>query len=121
MFRIATILVTAVLSLSALGCTAPVDGDKIPLPGVNFSYSGMNHEDVVADFIDAGFTDVSTAEVADLEVGIFSSEGEFDSYSVDGCFDYDKSVLYEPDTPIVVYYHVFAEEFADDEAKAEAK
>lgn len=117
MKRLVVLVAACMMGLSMVGCTVEPEEGTAPLPNVTFYYQGFDHEEVVADFEEAGFTNVSTEPIPDLEVGLLSEEGEFAGWKINGKNKVKASEFLPLDSEVIIYYHVFeegAEDTADD-------
>lgn len=102
----ATPSTVATTETSEAGLLAPDDSDDL---------EGDNYEDVVADFEEAGFTNVTTEVIDDLIIGVLVEDGEVEDVSIDGDTDFDNETPYPAEVEVVVTYHTFPEEEDEDD------
>lgn len=90
------------------------DGQVQP-PVSSSSAEDKNYEDVVLQFEDAGFTNVTAENEEDLVTGWIHDEGSVEEVSINGDTEYATSDWYEPDAKVVVRYHGFPEHSSSSE------
>ena len=66
---------------------------------------GMNYEDVIAEFEDAGFINITTNVEYDIITGWITKDGEVKSITINGDKKYDYYDKYRLDAEIVITYH----------------
>ena len=121
MKQILVLVAACMMGLSLVGCTVEPEEGTAPLPNVTFYYQGFDHEDVVADFEEAGFTNISTEPIPDLEVGLLSQEGEFAGWKINGETKVKASEFLPLDSEVIIYYHVFEETDGEGAAGSDAE
>ncbi|GCD89920.1 DUF4839 domain-containing protein [Nocardioides sp. LS1] len=111
-----------ILLLATTACTddqsAPVAEEtplRVAAPDAAGDLEGDNYGDVVDALTAAGFTNVDTEVIPDLITGWLVKDGEVESVTVDGVSDFESGDEFDPDVDVVVAYHTFPEEGADDE------
>lgn len=67
--------------------------------------TALNFEDAVAAFNDAGFTNVTTSEIKDLDEDEVSRIGLVNSISIDGKTEFEKGQTFNETAPIMITYH----------------
>lgn len=83
--------------------------DEAALPEASIIFSGSEYTDVVSKLEAAGFTNISTEILYDLDTGFWASMdlNNVETVSVDGITEFDKGAIFKKDAPIVVTYHAF--------------
>ena len=110
MKKIIIVLSILVFAISLIGCGGSDEPDnRINLPIASSELKDTNYLDVMAEFEDAGFTNVRAEAMDDLVLGWFSKDGEVEEVSVDGYTSFTTSKE-SPDVEIVILYHSFPEE-----------
>ena len=90
--------------------TTPEHGeDEAPIPRSAIDYKYENYADVQQELEAAGFTNITFEILYDIELG-WTDEGEVESVSVDGNAEFEKNDIFKKDTPIVITYHMNAED-----------
>lgn len=102
------IFLFSVLTILLVGCGNKEDDGKINLPSSSNDLKGENYQDVVAEFENAGFTNIQTKVIDDLVLGLFTSDGEIEEVSVDGYTIFSTDSRYPADIEIVISYHTFS-------------
>jgi predicted small lipoprotein YifL len=113
--RTIVVLSVIVLAISLAGCGSKEGDGKINLPISSRDLKNANYQDVVAEFENAGFTNVQTEVLDDLVFGWLTKDGEVEEVSVDGYTSFSTDSRYPADVEIVVSYHTFP---ADEEEEA---
>lgn len=86
----------------------------IALPCSDSSYLWTDYQDIVEDFEEAGFTNITTVPLGDLsEDDWFTSEGEYKSVTVGGKAEFNKGDKHPADVEIVITYHSYPENYED--------
>lgn len=119
-------IICLALLLSTAACTddqsAPAAEEKpvrVAIPDAAGDLEGDNYGDVVDALTEAGFTNVDTEVIPDLITGWLVKDGEVESVTVDGVSDFESGDEFDPGVEVVVAYHTFPEEGADDEPSEE--
>lgn len=125
--KIATILlgIIAIFSLFLIACgsdsSEEEDNGMIEIP---FSSSeledGMQYTDAEEQFKNAGFTNIKLEKIEDLVTGWLTDDGEIEEISVNGDTEFSEGDEVEPDSNVVIRYHTFPEEDADNEQEESA-
>lgn len=68
---------------------------------------GMNYEDVIEEFENAGFTNITINVEYDIITGWITNDGEVKSITINGDSKYDYYNKYRLDAEIVITYHTF--------------
>lgn len=82
----------------------------LSVPDSASSFEGEHYEDVIAQFEDSGFTNITARPQEDLITGWLTKEGETESVSINGETDFSSYDRFSPDANIVVTYHAFPED-----------
>ena len=80
---------------------------NIPVPASSKELKGLNYQQVVEMFQNAGFINVKTEIVYDLITGWLISDGEVDKVLIDGEKRFDSNALFRPDEEIMITYHTY--------------
>ncbi|APZ49930.1 hypothetical protein BW721_09975 [Jeotgalibaca sp. PTS2502] len=91
-----------------IGCEEKIDDGKINSP-YSSDIDDAIYKDVVADFENAGFTNVKTKKIEDLVFGWLTEDGEVEEITIDGETSFSTSSRFESDVEIIVFYHTFQE------------
>ena len=70
---------------------------------------GRNYEDVLEDFQEKGFTNITLEPLEDLITGWLTKDGEVESVSIDGDENYAADTWYPNDVAVIITYHTFPE------------
>lgn len=70
---------------------------------------GKNYEDVKMQFETAGFTNVVLEKQADLVLGLFSSDGDVASVSINGDTEFTSGTYVASDSLVKIIYHTYPE------------
>jgi hypothetical protein len=101
---VAGVALAVVLSVSA--CSSKPAADESRMPAASKDFSGEKYQDVVDDLKRAGFTDVASAPLGDLVVGLLHRPGDVKDVEINGSKDgFDKGATFDKDAKIVVEYH----------------
>lgn len=94
----------------------------LPLPVSDDDYLWTNYQDIVDDFTEAGFVNVTAVPLKDItENDWLVSEGEYDQITVDGSASFREGDIHPADVEIIITYHSYAEnETANDRESSEA-
>lgn len=66
---------------------------------------GMNYLDVIKEFENAGFTNVTTIVEYDIVMGWLTDDGEVKTVTINGDKKFDSYDKYRPDAEVIVTYH----------------
>lgn len=89
------------------------DGDHTVQVQPPFSSSQLddaNYQDVVAQFQEAGFTNVTTEPIPDLIIGWLTADGEVEEISIAGDTEFESGEHFDPAVAVIVRYHTFPED-----------
>ena len=92
--------------------------DEAPIPQSAVDYKYENYADVQQELETAGFTNITFEILYDIELG-WTDEGEVDSVSVNGNTEFEKNDIFKKDAPIVITYHMNAEDDPNKPAEPE--
>lgn len=92
--------------------------DEAPIPQSAVDYKYENYADVQQELETAGFTNITFEILYDIELG-WTDEGEVDSVSVNGNTEFEKNDIFKKDAPIVITYHMNAEDDPNKSAEPE--
>lgn len=70
-------------------------------------FEKMLYGDVVSYFRSRGFMNITTTPLTDLITGWVTKDGETESVSINGSFEFDSNAQYAYDAQIVITYHTF--------------
>lgn len=73
------------------------------------SFKKDNYKDVQSALEGEGFTNISTNILYDIFWG-WTAEGEVESVSIDGIFEYEEGDVFAKDAPIIITYHMNEED-----------
>ena len=80
---------------------------SVKIPTTDFEKK--QYSKAVAEFEEAGFTNVKTEKLDDLinkfTFGFLHSEGEIKEIEIDGETDYEKGAYVPPDVPVIIRYY----------------
>ena len=79
--------------------------EKFGIPLSSKDAKKMNYEEVVAEFKNAGFTNIRVEAEYDIITGWINSDGEIKSITINGDSKFDSNDKYRPDVEIVIIYH----------------
>ena len=83
----------------------------LALPYSSYAYLWTDYTEIVEDFEEAGFTNITTIPLGDLtDDDWFTFENEYDEITVAGETSFSKGDIYPADVEIVITYHTYAEE-----------
>lgn len=83
---------------------------KVSSPESAKNLKDKNVDDVVKQFLDAGFMEIKTVGKGDLIIALLHSEGDVESISIDGDSAFAKGQQYDSTAQVVITYHSFDEE-----------
>lgn len=98
-----------IVMIGVMGLNEEDHTGQIKAPISSSQVSGLNYEEVVAEFKNAGFTDVKPMKIEDLISGVLVTDGEIEKVSIDGDENYSSATWYDPEVKVLVYYHTFPE------------
>lgn len=80
---------------------------------------GLNYNEVVSKFENAGFTNIKTEAIEDLITGWLTKDGDVEEVLVNGDVNYLSGKWVPVDTEVIIRYHTFSNK-ADEEKKNDA-
>lgn len=94
---------------SNLGVTVVYHTVEIYSPALSSKDAkGMNYEEVIDAFEDAGFTNIKTEIEYDIVTGWLTEDGEVKSVTINGDKKFDSNDKYRLDAEIIITYHTLA-------------
>lgn len=102
--------------LSACGGADAPDLDTAKMPASADGFAKQGYQKVVADLIEAGFTNVEAEGLEDMVIGLFAKEDQVKEVTVNGYTDYKRGDEFPKDSIIVVHYHSYPEKAEAPEA-----
>ena len=118
MYKRLGILVAVIATLLLLSaCGSKDDDSRIAIPRASSEYEGKNYKAVLDELNTAGFTNVKTAVMDDLVLGILTKDGEVENVSIDGNKSFSRGTKFMPDVAIIVTYHTFPDTSNGDDAQ----
>lgn len=83
---------------------AAIIAKSITVPAASSKIKGMNYNEVVTLFEDAGFTSINSIESND-KAGFFHEAGDVKDISIGGDSRFKEGDLFLPDSPVTIYYY----------------
>jgi hypothetical protein len=111
-------LFLAVTTTACGGDSSSHEGE-IQLPASSSAYVGEHFDIAVDELESAGFTNVETKALGDLITGWLKSDGEVEKIRIDGNESFSKGDWFPAETKILIIYHSFPEEDAQEEQGSE--
>jgi len=93
------------LPMFLLGAFEKPDVDQIKVPASASSWVGENYEVVAQEIEAAGFTNIDTAEQADLVSGWIKKVGDVAKVSINGDSKFKKGDRFPRDAQVIIIYH----------------
>ena len=90
--------------------------ERIKVPNSYYSYSGEDYEQTVQELKDAGFTDIESQPLNDLNDSKSYKVNKIDKISINGETDFTRGTKFEKDAKIRIYYHSYARESSSDKS-----
>ena len=115
-FVVILAVLVALVACSACSGSSDHEGELQP-PLTSSDAKGSNYADVMAQFEESGFTNVTAEGLGDLIVGFLHDENEVDEVSIGGSVDYAKNSWYAPDAKVVIRYHSYPNSSSSDSAE----
>lgn len=94
---------------------------KIYPPISSEDIDDQNYEDIVTQFKNAGFTNVTTRKVEDLITGFLHDDGDVDEVSINGETEFDDFESFIADAKVVVSYHTYPEKSSSEKSNTSEK
>ena len=120
MRKFLALCLSLVMVFTITGCSSDSHDGEAKTPSGSSVQQGRDYQDVKAAFEEKGFTNIKLVELDDLVTGWLTKEGEVESVSVDGDVDYGADVWYSNDVEVIITYHVFPKEDAEQANKEES-
>lgn len=104
-------LLLAMLVVISAFCAAPYVGafftGDVKVPGPSDDLKGKEYSEVVSRFEDAGFANIETIGLGDIDFvkGLYTSENSVDHVTVNGEADFEESAHFPKDAAVKIYYH----------------
>jgi len=118
MKKIFAIFLSVVITMSLVACgNSESHEGEAKTPSGSSAQKGRDYQEVVKDFEEKGFTNISLIPLDDLITGWLTKDGEVESVSVDGDENYSPDRWYPNDVKVVISYHTFPEDKPDDSEK----
>lgn len=98
------------ISLTVLLVACDNEGNHLgeaKTPSGSAVMEGLNYNDVVSKFENAGFTNIKTEAIDDLITGWLTKDGDVEEVLVGGDVDYLSDKWMPVDTEVVIRYHTF--------------
>lgn len=102
------IVVFSLFAFLLVACGEESNDEKIRAP-ISSDFENLMYDDIVAKFVNAGFTNVKTEKIDDLVFGWLTKEGEVEEVTIDGETTFSTSSRYPSDATVIVTYHAFSE------------
>ena len=85
------------------------DNGMVAVPVSASTTIGKNYEDIMMQFETAGFTNVVLEKQPDLVLGLFSSDGDVASVSINGDTEFTSGTYVASDSLVKITYHTYPE------------
>lgn len=105
LLALSSFVVVSLVIISVLGFFETLN--KVKITANETDLQGQNYKVVTKKLKDMGFKKVTTEKVADLKLGIFSGDGDVKEVTIDGGSDFKKDDMFDEQSVVKVYYHVF--------------
>jgi hypothetical protein len=106
MKKIIKLLLVSIISIIMAGCGVDQENEII-VPASSSDYEGKDFQEVIDDLQNAGFTNIETEALDDLNIGWLTKDGEVDKVSINGDTSFSTSSKFPNDAKIVITYHTF--------------
>lgn len=72
-------------------------------------YLGLNFYDVMSELEGAGFTEIETEVIKDVDLSSTMENGYVESVTIDGSSSFDKNTVFANDSKVIISYHTLKE------------
>ena len=120
MKKILCLFLASILCVSLVACGSDSHAGEAKTPSGSSSMEGRNYEEVVVIFEEKGFTNIKTEPIEDLIFGWLTKDGEVEEVSVGGDVDYAPDKWVPADTEVIIRYHTFPADDAEETKPTEA-
>ena len=116
-------LIALILAVATAGCSGGGSDreGEVQMPASSSAYVGEHFEVAVEELESAGFTNVQTKALGDLITGWLNDDGEVEKIRVDGSNNFSKGAWFPADMKILITFHSFPEEEAQEKKSQEKK
>lgn len=118
MKKMAKIILVSFFVFLLVACGKESSDGKISAP-ISSDFENLMHDEVIAKFKDAGFTNVKTEKIDDLIFGWLTEEGEVEEVTINGETTFSTSSRYPSDATVIILYHTFSEKESITESDVE--
>ena len=120
MKKIFCLFIASILCFSLVACGNDSHAGEAKTPSGSSAMEGRNYEEVVEIFEEKGFTNIKTEPIEDLIFGWLTKDGEVEEVSVGGDVDYSPDKWVPADTEVIIRYHTFPVDDAEETKSTEA-
>ena len=100
-----------IIALSLLACGGKKEKKvaNIFAPNTPNVYIGNNYQDAYREFIDAGFSNITTEQIKDIDADSEIADGTVESITVDGSSNYTQKTAFNKKSKVVIKYHTLVD------------
>lgn len=104
-------ILSIIMALSLLACGGKKEKKvaNIFAPNTPNVYIGNNYQDAYREFIDAGFSNITTKQIKDIDAASEIADGTVESITVDGSSNYTQKTAFNKKSKVVIKYHTLVD------------
>lgn len=111
------VIILISLMLALFGSDDKANANEAAIPFSSEECQDENYKDILKELSEAGFINVETKEIDDLIFGWLTKDGAVENVTVDGNEEFSSDTYFPKDVKIIVSYHTFPKETANDEVE----
>ncbi len=116
MKKLLSLFIVLIICFSFSACEETDHSNDCHAPASNSELEGKIYTDVIKQFEESGFSNITTEKIDDLITGWLTKDGEIEEVIIDGNASFSTDTWYSKDSKVIIKYHTFPEE-KDNEAK----
>lgn len=102
-----TIFIGIGMLILSIGAYFESNPSGVKITASQRDFKGEQYKIVKNKLSDMGFKNIETEKVADLKIGILSSEGDVKEVTINGDNDFKKDDYFDEQSVVKIYYHAF--------------
>lgn len=107
---ISIVLIFMIMLMVACGGKEESDiSEKIQVPNTLDAYIGKDYNIAYNDFVEAGFSNIETKEIKDIDAESEIEEGCLESIAIDGVSDFTKDTVCVKESEVIITYHTLVD------------
>ena len=120
MKKIISVILIILVCLCFAACEETDHSNDCHPPASSSNLEGKNNTDVIKQFEESGFSNITTEKIDDLITGWLTKDGDIEEISIDGDTSFSTDTWYPKGAKVVIKYHTFPDKESKDDNETDS-